>query len=59
MNEPARDVIALFDDAIQPGAPLLRVVIDEGRVVAPVGALAPSRVERAEVFVKPLDEDRV
>jgi hypothetical protein len=58
MNEPARDVIALFDDAIQPGAPLLRVVIDEGRVVAPVCALAPSRVERAEVFVKPLDEDR-
>ncbi|MGP1310526.1 MAG: hypothetical protein ACTS27_10045, partial [Phycisphaerales bacterium] len=27
----ARDVIALFDDALQPGTPLLRVAVDEGR----------------------------
>lgn len=58
-NEPARDVIALFDDAIQPGAPMLRVVIDDGRFVAPAGILAPSRVGCAEVVEKPLDDDRV
>lgn len=58
-SEPARDVIALFEDALQPGAPLLRVVIDEGRAVTPVGAHAASRAERAEVVEKPLDEDRV
>jgi hypothetical protein len=56
----ARDTIALFDDALQAGAPLLRVVIDSGEVVHRFGATdRPSRVDRAEVVEKPLDEDRL
>ncbi len=56
----ARDTIALFDDALQAGAPLLRVVVDEGRVVHRFGlGDRASRVDRAEVVEKSLDEDRL
>jgi hypothetical protein len=55
----ARDTIALFDDALQAGSPLLRVVVDGGEVVHRFGASdRVSRVDRAEVIEKPLDEDR-
>lgn len=61
-RQPGRDVIALFDDSLQPGTPLLRVVVDEGEIVARFSErdLAhPSRVEGTEVVEKPLDDDRV
>jgi hypothetical protein len=56
----ARDTIALFGDTLQAGAPLLRVVVDEGRIAHRFGAGdSPSRVDRAEVVEKPLDDDRL
>ncbi len=59
-RQPGRDVIALFDDALQPGTPLLRVVVDDGRVVRRFAdSERPSRVDGAEVVEKPLDDDRL
>lgn len=58
----ARDVIALFDDALQPGAPLLRVIVEDGAMLAAPEAGAeralPPAVDRAEVVEKLPDDDR-
>lgn len=58
-GDPARDVVALFDDALQPGAPLLRVVVDDGAFLGDGAAGPASNAARAEVVEKAPDEGRV